>query len=752
MAQRGDVDEEDPLVDSCSVDDDYDMVALNGLPLDRFESRAKKTHRQLLADQAIAVSKELVNGTREGPSPVKSTKPNAKLKQARVHMVPISKSRTRNRSHDNTYRILDAKDLARAPVFHGNEAERSKQEEYHTKFTLALINGVPGTCEGILRPANATTGKLVLPYAHQRQAVKMLFDPGSPRTSIIFSHDMGLGKTLTALLSYAATNIYMKRLPKALISVPAALIDQWEMAVCEWLRLPRQDILVVRTVSEATRAELIGRATIVLVSCNIVGLAFKKCHELVDVERDTGRGLRTVSEWHLRGGSVLGPLFKPTWSGALPHSVGASGTWDLFIVDEIHSMRTISTLNCQAHSCVISTRRIGLTGTMVVNKPDDLAGIATALCIPKQGGIDYKEKSAWMHRLNDHTVNRATVMRFYETFVHRASESILSLPPLEEKVVSYPVRFTSDQAHDYNECVAKAHTIRATGARNGKLDHRDVTELWAKIHAMQQMVICPELARVGAAEFEQHPEMLKCAAETPSSAVAALTWQVDELRRKGHSRIVIACDAVCPLKIAFACVQNSRPDLGECFAYYGSMPLNKRRESKDVFLKSDKSLLFLSIQAGGIGLHLVPGCEAMIFWSAAPYSPAYTRQCMKRIHRIGQTAPVTGRVTVVHMVPYGSVDYAIRRMHADKAALIAFTNDPTNRSTHFTNENDNMWRKAGRIVEGCLEVGDDGNFPTPPEYEADALAGSSSAERRPFEIVPGIKAADTTVLPPSALF
>jgi len=102
-----------------------------------------------------------------------------------------------------------------------------------------------------------------------------------------------------------------------------------------------------------------------------------------------------------------------------------------------------------------------------------------------------------------------------------------------------------------------------------------------------------------------------------------------------------------------------------------------------------------------------------------PYSPAHVNQCLKRIHRMGQECPRTHKVTITHLVPYGSVDYAIGRVHSDKERLINLIQEGDD--SGFDGEDaDSKWRRCGRIVDECKELGETGNFPDMPLLDPDS--------------------------------
>lgn len=106
-----------------------------------------------------------------------------------------------------------------------------------------------------------------------------------------------------------------------------------------------------------------------------------------------------------------------------------------------------------------------------------------------------------------------------------------------------------------------------------------------------------------------------------------------DLQTQGQKRIIVAANHVAILKIGMAFI--SKRINAAILIYDGTLSLARRQIEKNRFLTAESSILFLSISAGGTGLHLVPGCAAMIFWGSRPYSPSIVHQCSKRIHRIG---------------------------------------------------------------------------------------------------------------------
>ena len=623
-----------------------------------------------------------------------------------------SNFRKRNREsfldYDCTHVAVSERNIVQQPRTATDSHHKSK---YHSSFTAALVNGT-STCPGILRLRNADTHEPVCPYDHQRQAVKRVYGSHATDNALVIAHDPGLGKTFTAILAIAAGVVKKKAQVACLISVPAAVITQWLDEVQCWLLLPRNKILVIEHARDCTAGRL-QLANVVLVTHTMLGMLHKASNNTI---------------------------FHPP-----PSRHGCDGTWDLFIIDEVHMVRGLSTLQNEAHASVSARKRIGLTGTMVVNAPDDLAGISKVLRPSPVGSVDFVKLEAWKrHAAN---VNRNTVKLFYDAVVHRATEDLIQLPKLYQTVVSYPVRIPSEYVETYNTNISYALKLRRKTTIDGKFEKETAHELWRAINNLRQFCIWPELARVGAEQFVRTPELLNRAASAKlvTGALHYLHLQIAKMQSENHARIIIACESTAALSIASAWLSNQHPSLGTHYRYSGDMTKASRVRAKQSFLCDNKALLFLSIQAGGTGLHLVPGCECMIFWGAVPYSPAHKTQCMKRIHRIGQTAPATGKVSIVHMIPYGSVDYAVSVMHTDKTALMKYAHNPGD-SSAFANDKDGVWRKCGRILDNCLALNADGNFPQPPTYNT--LKDGTPNYNSPFKILSDIPPEQTSIIAP----
>jgi len=206
-----------------------------------------------------------------------------------------------------------------------------------------------------------------------------------------------------------------------------------------------------------------------------------------------------------------------------------------------------------------------------------------------------------------------------------------------------------------------------------------------------------------------------------------------------HQRIVVASCYVIPLLLAKRWLDKCFPgEFGETVMFTGEIRPDERERNKQTFLTADKSIMFLNILAGGVGLHLVPGCEAMVFWAGLSYSPAGIDQCIARIQRFGQLAPITGHIEIVYLYAYASRDYGIAKLHTDKRRVMDYAHDKNDAG--FDNYLDNVWRKSIKILDDCLQTntqyGDSPffNFPPMPPEDIDR-----HGKKTPFCLMTGVE-------------
>ena len=365
-------------------------------------------------------------------------------------------------------------------------------------------------------------------------------------------------------------------------------------------------------------------------------------------------------------------------------------------------MRNCLTGWTKGHELVSSVAEevIGLTATPVFNKPDDLMGLATAMDLPP-------EWKTWAHWFKDRkrtTLNTESISRFRETYLDGVSDDILNLPPITHETESFEVNVDPESVAHYNDTLSRAQRLRCSIERSGsRASAQDMNKLMSYLQTMQQLLVSPLLAQTGAGEMQKNQELVIQASMTDTGALMALRNELLKLNEQGLTRVMVAACHTSLLKIAMEYLKRTCPGIGDVILYSGELRQKQRASAVERFLTGSRTVMLMSIDAGGTGLHLVPGSNAVVFWGSRPFSPMQVLQTAKRVHRIGQEFPVK----VKHLIANGSVDFAINMVHGDKLTVSkAIVDDDLS----GLESQGGRWRSTGRIVDACRFLLDDGTF------------------------------------------
>ena len=553
------------------------------------------------------------------------------------------------------------------------------------EMTYRLRKGCEGV-KGILASRDSD-GKELVPYPHQLSALTRVIN--SRVDFFLIAHEAGMGKTALVFMIKAAFEL--KKMSngrrcggcRTIISVPPSTLAQWEQTAIDWLRLPTSKIVVTNRSSDIT-AEVLENVRVLIVSRQLISKLYADCFKIVSRRNEQTGQYYSVTE---RLNVPLHPLFR------------RENAWDLMIVDEAHFLRNPATAWSASHRVLskLCKFRIALSATPLVNRPSDMAGLCASInAVDPRFNLDFCKIESWSDDKRLRRIKMDTV-RAWQEHMDRVDDKILNLPEIHQQVRSFRANFLPSDAEDYNVIVKKARQLRCALDQRSK--QRDaLRDLIGLLQKMQQMLVSPELARLGSEHFQKNPHLFKEAAayakEHDLGSLAALRSRLAALRADGHRRIIVSSVATAAMRIA---IQYIGDEFGDVFLYHGGLSLGQRQEQKVDFLTCDAGVMFLSITAGGTGLHLVPGCNAMVFWGSRPFSPAQVWQTLKRIHRIGQTE----EVFIEHLVALGSVDYAIDKAHRDKSGLASAIVDG---DFSHVGEDDQIWKKQSRIVDSCHDV------------------------------------------------
>ena len=98
---------------------------------------------------------------------------------------------------------------------------------------------------------------------------------------------------------------------------------------------------------------------------------------------------------------------------------------------------------------------------------------------------------------------------------------------------------------------------------------------------------------------------------------------------------------------------------------HGGVPSRKRGDLIEKFRRDPECRVFLSTDAGGVGLNLQAASAVINF--EPPWNPARLEQRIGRVHRLGQSRPVQ----VIHLLTTGSIEERVWETLRVKKSLFA---------------------------------------------------------------------------------
>jgi SNF2 family DNA or RNA helicase len=181
--------------------------------------------------------------------------------------------------------------------------------------------------------------------------------------------------------------------------------------------------------------------------------------------------------------------------------------------------------------------------------------------------------------------------------------------------------------------------------------------------------------------------------------------------------------------------------------FHGAIPSDKRPGLIDRFRNDPSCRVFLSTDAGGVGLNLQHAAAAVINM-AMPWNPAVLEQRIGRVHRLGQTR----NVQVVNFVAQGTIEEGMLSVLSFKKSLSAGVLDGGDANILMQGTRLSTFMKNVEKVTGAMgeaepvprpqATGDDAM--TPPEIEEAPAARASVGQPAAADQTRGDQSASPT--------
>ncbi len=418
----------------------------------------------------------------------------------------------------------------------------------------------------------------------------------------LIGDEMGLGKTIQAI---AAAELFARHFgaERVLIVCPTSLKHQWQR---EFARFTDR-------------------------RCQVIG------------------GLRASREAQYAEQSFC----KITNYDVLSKDLDLIGRWspDVVVVDEAQRVKNWSTVAARALKRIETPYAIVLTGTPLENRLEELVSIV-------QFVDRYRLGPTWRLRHEHQTVDEAGRVIGYRgldrigktlepVLLRRRKAEVLSqLPPRMDKTLF--VEMTQEQMRHHEENAETVDRIVSRWRKTGFLSDADQRRLTCALQNMRMSCNSTYLL----------DKRTDYGAKTDELATI-----LEELFERPEAKAVVFSSWIATHELIIRRLKRRR--WGHVL-FHGGVPSTQRGALVDRFREDPDCRVFLSTDAGGVGLNLQDAASTVINMDL-PWNPAVLEQRIGRVHRLGQAHGVN----VVNFVAEGTIEQRMLSLLAFKKSLFA---------------------------------------------------------------------------------
>ncbi|MGH8208057.1 MAG: SNF2-related protein [Steroidobacteraceae bacterium] len=418
----------------------------------------------------------------------------------------------------------------------------------------------------------------------------------------LIGDEMGLGKTIQAI---AATELFARHFgtERVLIVCPTSLKHQWQKEIARFTDREAWVIGGLRAVRVKQYKEN-GY-------CKIVN------YDVLDNDLDLIRA----------------------WSP------------DIVIADEAQRIKNWNTVAARALKRIESPYTIVLTGTPLENRLEELVSIVQYVDRHRLG-------ATWKLRHTHHSTDEAGRVIGYKDLDklgktlapvllrRRKSEVLSQLPPRVDNTIFVPMTDEQRVHHDENgEIVAR---IALRWRRTGYLSDADQRRLTCALQNMRMACNSTYLLDRETDDGAKPDELMTL---------------LEEWFEQPDAKAVVFSQWVRTHELIVRRLEKKRWDYA---LFHGGVPGGKRGALVERFHMDPNCRVFLSTDAGGVGLNLQHAASTIVNMDM-PWNPAVLEQRIGRVHRLGQSRSVQ----VVNFVAEDTIEERMLSLLAFKKSLFA---------------------------------------------------------------------------------
>ena len=329
------------------------------------------------------------------------------------------------------------------------------------------------------------------------------------------------------------------------------------------------------------------------------------------------------------------------------HKLNALGA-DLVILDEAQRIKNWNTKISRTVKKLTMPYCVVLTGTPLENKLEELYSIIQFINPHKLGPLfafldrhQVKDPSGQVRGYKDlHEINKT----LKSIMIRRVKKKVMKqMPERQDKVLFVPMTDSQFTVHkEYADQVAK---LISKWKRMGFLQEKDRQSLMICLNMMR--MVCDSTYVIDQqtrhdTKLEELMDILEERLEDPREKVVIFS----QWKRMTHL------------------VEQELTEKGIGFVHLnGSVPSKNRGQLLDSFRDDFDCKIFLSTDAGGVGLNLQSA--SMVINIDIPWNPAVLEQRIARVYRLGQK----NKVQIINLVSLGTIEHRMLDVLAFKSGL-----------------------------------------------------------------------------------
>jgi SNF2 family DNA or RNA helicase len=387
-------------------------------------------------------------------------------------------------------------------------------------------------------------------------------------------------------------------------------------------------------------------------------------------------------------------FFKITNYDVIHTDLEAIRRWrpDLVILDEAQRIKNWRTRTAKSVKQLEFDYAFVLTGTPLENRLEELYSIVEFVDRHRLGPM-FRFLAEHQHLdENGRVVGYRNLSRISATLepilVRRHKDTVLKdLPERLEK--RFFVAMTDEQMRHHEENRETVARIVARWRRQGFLSESDQRRLQIALQNMRMSCNSTYLLD-----------------RTTDHGVKAdeLAQLLDEILEEPETKVVVFSQWLGTHELIARRIERRKWSHA---LFHGGVPGRDRGRLVARFREDPACRLFLSTDAGGVGLNLQHASVVVIM--DQPWNPAVLEQRIGRIHRLGQRRPVR----VVHFIAQGTIEEGMLGLLAFKKSLFAGVLDGGQDEvflgkTRLTQFMESVEQATGRIPERMPAAGGDG--------------------------------------------